>query len=80
MIAERPGGKIKHDCDLWIPEPGFCFPLGPLIRPRSFQGTSRGDVPVGLAWRDRENHRAHGSPGLQTVREYGRFSSIIKEF
>jgi hypothetical protein len=48
MIAERPGGKIKHNCDLWIAEPDLCFPLGTLIRPRSFQGTSRGDVPVGL--------------------------------
>ena len=66
------------------PKPGFFSPLkAPDFAPRSCQGTTlgRGAMPRWV-WPDcdRENHRAPGSPSLQTVREYGRFSLIIKEF
>jgi hypothetical protein len=79
MIAERPGGKIKHDCDFWIAEPGFCFPLGGPDLPQVLPGDRPGRCPGGRSL-TAKNHRAPGSPRLQSVREYGTFFLIIKEF
>jgi hypothetical protein len=58
----------------------FLLPLGPLICPRSLPGTARSAVP--RAWPDasRETTAPPVPPGLQTVRDYGRFFLIIKDF
>ena len=76
MIGERLGGKFKHGCDFWIAYLAFSLPRRAPDLPQVRPGDRPGAMPR-WSWPDfdRENHRAPGSPSLQTVREYGRFPS-----